>query len=170
MSRPHPYKVQLGEQLADLVIEGEELSIDGDKQNFIVDRLDDKTYNVVFNNKSYRLFIESTDKNKCTVFVNGRSHEIIVKNERDQLLDQYGIADVQHSVEREIHAPMPGLVLDVLVTAGDVVEAGNGLIVLEAMKMENELKSPSAGRVASIHVNPGDPVAKGELLIELEDQ
>ncbi len=168
MSRPHPYKIQLGEQQVDLVIEGEDLSINGSKQNFVVDRLDERTYSVVFNNKSYRLFIESTDKNKCTVFVNGRSHDIIVKDERDQLLDQYGIADAQHAVEREIRAPMPGLVLDVLVAEADEVEAGSGLIVLEAMKMENELKAPSKGRVASIHVNPGDPVAKGDLLIELD--
>lgn len=170
MSRPHSYKVQLGDQQVDLAIEGKNLLINEKKQDFVVDKLDDNTYNVLFNNKSYRLFIESIDKNTCTIFVNGRSHEISVKDERDQLLDQYGIADALHTVEREIRAPMPGLVLDILVTEAELVEVGHGLIVLEAMKMENELKAPSTGRVASIHVNPGDPVAKGDLLIELDDQ
>jgi pyruvate carboxylase subunit B len=65
-------------------------------------------------------------------------------------------------------APMPGLVVRVNVKAGDTVEAGQGLIVMEAMKMENELRVQAAGRVKTVLVTPGSVVEKGALLIELE--
>ncbi len=165
MSRPHPYKVQLGEQQVDLVIEGENLSINGKKQNFVVDQQGERTYHLVFNNKSYRLFIESIDKNKCTIFVNGRSHEILVKDERDQLLDRYGVADALHSIEREIRAPMPGLVLDILVAETDVVEAGGGLIVLEAMKMETSIYAERAGTIKEITAPVGTQIDAKDLLL-----
>ena len=63
---------------------------------------------------------------------------------------------------------MPGLVLRVLVEPGDEVEQGQGVAVLEAMKMENELTAPAAGTVAAVHVAAGDAVAKNELLIEVD--
>jgi len=169
MSRPHTYKVLLDDQQLDLVIEGENLIIAGESQDFVVDQIKENTYNIILNNRSYRLFIESIEDNKYTLQVNGSSHEITVKDERDLLLDSYGIADHKQSIEKEVRAPMPGLVLDVLVKQGDVVPAGKGLLVLEAMKMENELKASTAGKVARIHVNPGDPVAKGDLLLELDN-
>jgi len=64
-------------------------------------------------------------------------------------------------------APMPGLVVRVLVREGDEVEAGRGLVVLEAMKMENELKAPGAGTVRTVHVKPGAAVERGTPLVEL---
>jgi biotin carboxyl carrier protein len=67
-----------------------------------------------------------------------------------------------------LKAPMPGLVSRVLVSQGDAVGAGDGLIVIEAMKMENELRAKSAGRVRSVRVTPGTAVEKGAVLIELE--
>jgi biotin carboxyl carrier protein len=66
-----------------------------------------------------------------------------------------------------IKAPMPGLVLEIEVEEGQVVEAGQGLIVLEAMKMENEIKAGGAGVVQAIHVEPGQAVEKGTTLIEI---
>jgi pyruvate carboxylase subunit B len=63
---------------------------------------------------------------------------------------------------------MPGLVLDLLVEVGDEVAVDEGLLVLEAMKMENELKAPSGGVVQAIHAASGDAVDKDALLIEIE--
>jgi acetyl/propionyl-CoA carboxylase alpha subunit len=65
-------------------------------------------------------------------------------------------------------APMPGLVVRVQVRVGDTVQAGQGLIVMEAMKMENELRSATAGRVTGVHVEAGAVVEKGTVLVELE--
>jgi pyruvate carboxylase subunit B len=64
---------------------------------------------------------------------------------------------------------MPGLVVRVAATAGQAVAAGQGLIVLEAMKMENELRAPAAGRVTSVRVSEGQAVEKGQVLIEFGD-
>jgi biotin carboxyl carrier protein len=69
---------------------------------------------------------------------------------------------------RAVKAPMPGRVIRVLVAAGDQVAAHQGLIVIEAMKMQNELKSPKAGRIARIAAQPGDTVQSGDILIVVE--
>jgi biotin carboxyl carrier protein len=69
---------------------------------------------------------------------------------------------------REVRAPMPGRVVKVLVSPGDSVEPGTGLLVIEAMKMENELDAKSAGVIAGIFVSPGDIVERGALLVSLE--
>jgi pyruvate carboxylase subunit B len=65
-------------------------------------------------------------------------------------------------------APMPGLIVRVNADVGDTVQAGQGLVVMEAMKMENELRAQAGGRVKSVLVSPGTVVEKGALLIELE--
>jgi len=68
-----------------------------------------------------------------------------------------------------VRAPMPGLVVRVLVKAGQEVSAGTGIVVLEAMKMENELKAPAAGLVGAVRVAAGEPVEKGQVLVELRE-
>jgi len=77
-----------------------------------------------------------------------------------------GGADLE--TERVVTAPMPGLVVRVEVEVGQAVKAGQGLVVVEAMKMENELKAPADGTVARIEVQPGQTVDKGATLIVLE--
>ena len=69
---------------------------------------------------------------------------------------------------QNIIASMPGKVIRVLVSAGDAVEAGQGLIVVEAMKMQNEMKSPRDGVVVAINVKPGDTVNAGDVLAVVE--
>lgn len=66
-----------------------------------------------------------------------------------------------------LKAPMPGLIVRVNVVAGDVVQAGQWLVVMEAMKMENELRATAAGTVKAVHATPGSAVEKGALLVEL---
>jgi pyruvate carboxylase subunit B len=70
--------------------------------------------------------------------------------------------------EKTIAAPMPGLVLKVEVEVGDAVRAGQGVVIVEAMKMENELKAPADGVVAQILAVPGQTVEKGATLLVLE--
>ena len=69
---------------------------------------------------------------------------------------------------RAVKSPMPGRVVRVLVAAGDVVDEHQGVVVIEAMKMQNELKSPKAGRVARVAVAVGDTVGAGEFLAVIE--
>ncbi len=67
-----------------------------------------------------------------------------------------------------VTAPMPGKVVRVLVAPGDAVEAGQGLVVVEAMKMQNEMKAPRAGRVSAVPAREGATVAAGEALAVIE--
>jgi biotin carboxyl carrier protein len=69
---------------------------------------------------------------------------------------------------QSVAAPMPGKVVRVLACEGDVLEAGQGLLVVEAMKMQNELKAVRAGRVIELKAKAGDTVAAGDVLAVLE--
>ena len=69
---------------------------------------------------------------------------------------------------KEIRAFMPGKVIKLLVSMGDVVESGDGLIIVEAMKMQNEMKSPKHGRIRVIHVAEGDTVSAGRPLLTID--
>lgn len=84
------------------------------------------------------------------------------------LLERFGIASAASSGLVEVRAPMPGLVLSLGVEEGQIVATGDGLVVLEAMKMENELRAAAPGTVRSIHVVRGDAVGKNDLLVEIE--
>jgi biotin carboxyl carrier protein len=69
---------------------------------------------------------------------------------------------------RAVKAPMPGRVVRLLVKAGETVEEGQGVVVIEAMKMQNELKSPKAGRVIRVGAGVGDTVGSGDVLVVVE--
>jgi biotin carboxyl carrier protein len=79
-----------------------------------------------------------------------------------------GAAGAQDAGRAQIKAPMPGKIVRVLVEAGQRVEAGQGLIVVEAMKMQNELKSPKAGSVAELRAEAGSTVNAGDVLAVIE--
>lgn len=100
--------------------------------------------------------------------VNGITVEGSGFTELDLLIQELGFNLAQSHAVNEIHAPMPGLVLDIKVAEGEEVSEGDALLVLEAMKMENVIKSPGAGKVKTVHVSPTDSVEKGQLLVEFE--
>ena len=97
----------------------------------------------------------------------GETWSVEVVDERTRMLREMTGADQAVSGEQAIKAPMPGMVLRLEVEVGQRVEAGQGLLVLEAMKMENELKAHAAGVVRSIHVSEKQAVEKGTLLVEI---
>jgi len=104
----------------------------------------------------------------CVVKVNGKTHEVTITDAYDRLVKQMGLSTVvQHKINA-IHAPMPGLVFEIVAQPGQEVRKGDPLLILEAMKMENVLKSPGDGVVKNICVEKGAPVEKGQLLVELE--
>jgi biotin carboxyl carrier protein len=105
-------------------------------------------------------------RNMFEVAIRGNNHLVTVIDPRRLRTDEE--ADKHHHGSAEISAPMPGKVVRVLVEAGQEVEAGTGLVVVEAMKMQNELKSPRAGAVVSINVAAGDTVEAGTLLAVIE--
>ena len=95
-------------------------------------------------------------------------NELRVLDERTRAIRDVSAANAAPSGPAPILAPMPGLVIRVNVNPGDRIEAGHGVVVMEAMKMENELRATTAGTVKSIKVAPGTAVERGALLVELE--
>ena len=100
--------------------------------------------------------------------VRGRTFDVTVEDERTRTLRALADRSAGAAGPRELRAPMPGLITRVLAEAGQRVDAGDGLVVIEAMKMENELRAREAGTVAAIAVRPGDVVDRDQVLVTLE--
>ena len=100
--------------------------------------------------------------------VNGTTYEVQIENELDQLVEKLGFSSQSAAALSAVKAPMPGLILDVLVEEGQTVEKGTSLLILEAMKMENVIKATGDASVKKIEVLKGAAVEKGQVLIELE--
>lgn len=127
-------------------------------------------YHLLRNGKSYHVEVQNLDLANKTVAltVNGRPQTLRINDETDQLVKKLGLSVVAAAKSKNAVAPMPGLVLDIMVNEGDEVSADTPLLILEAMKMENVLKSEGEGVVKSIAVTQGDAVEKKQLLIEIE--
>jgi biotin carboxyl carrier protein len=100
------------------------------------------------------------------VIVNGKRMPFAIHDPRS-LRTRSG-AGVGADGPRAVKAPMPGRVVRVLVAVGDEVAAQQGLVVIEAMKMQNELKSPKMGRVARVSAQVGETVQSGDVLVVVE--
>jgi biotin carboxyl carrier protein len=115
-----------------------------------------------------RLLNVGEDGKTISAMVNGQKTEFVLKSETDLLLEKMGVGNAGQLSSKKIKAPMPGLIVKVLVIAGDKVEKGQVLLNFEAMKMENQLKSPGSGILKSVLVGQGDKIEKGQLLLEFE--
>lgn len=131
---------------------------------------DKEKSNIIFNNKSVEVETLETDFNKklYTLSINGNRYQVRIENQLDALISEMGLSLGNSSVEDEIHAPMPGIILEVNVSEGDEVKKGDFLCVLEAMKMENTLTASRDGIIKSVNIAKGETVDKGKLLIEFQ--
>jgi biotin carboxyl carrier protein len=129
--------------------------------DFTVARLDSDLYSVLIGGRSHEVIAAPADQ----VSVNGRRLLVEIRDPRrlSERRGAHGGAGRQNVV-----APMPGKIVRVLVEPGDVVEAGQGLVVVEAMKMQNEMKSPKAGRIVGVKTQADAAVAAGEVLVVIE--
>jgi pyruvate carboxylase subunit B len=100
--------------------------------------------------------------------MNGVWHSISVKDEQELLLDRLGFKTGAAATEGLLNAPMPGKILEIMVSEGDEVEKDQPLVILEAMKMENELKAPVGGTISSISAEVGQSLEKNSPILEIE--
>ncbi len=131
-------------------------------------KIADGYFHIIHQNKSYRAEVVTADKStkSFTFKINGKNYTVDLKDKIDLLLEKMGMNTTAAGKINHIKAPMPGLIIDLKVKAGDTVKPGDQLLILEAMKMENILKSQGEGIVKTVKVNKGDTVEKGQVLIQ----
>jgi pyruvate carboxylase subunit B len=100
--------------------------------------------------------------------LDGHTFAVEALDERTRAIRDLSAASGAAAGPAPIVAPMPGLVVRVNVAVGDAVQAGQGVVVMEAMKMENELRAAAGGTVRAVHAAAGTAVNKGAVLVELE--
>ncbi|GMV07227.1 MAG: acetyl-CoA carboxylase biotin carboxyl carrier protein subunit [Gemmatimonadota bacterium] len=117
---------------------------------------------------SFRILAARDGDARWHLHLRGRRFAVEAVDERTHTIREMTGAGAVPSGPRPIRAPMPGLVVKIEVAPGDRVDAGQGVVIVEAMKMENELKAEGPAVVARIHVAPGQAVEKDQVLIDLE--
>jgi len=124
-----------------------------------------KKFTLRINNKEYKIQAEKLeDAEKIKVNIDGVNHIVEIQEERNQ----FNKNEFSSHIPKNIEAPLPGEVLSIEVTVGQVVSSGTKLLVLEAMKMENIITAETDGKITSILVSKGDKVEAGQELIKIE--
>jgi acetyl/propionyl-CoA carboxylase alpha subunit len=158
----HDYQIEQKENSDSFTLNGKDFEINSVN-------ISEGIFHILHNSKSYTAELIETDESAklLTVRVNGNTYRIAIEDKYDALLHQLGMDKLLTPKVNDLKAPMPGMVLDVLVTEGQVIKKGDNLVVLEAMKMENNLKAQHDAKVKKVKVSKGTRVEKNEVLIEL---
>ena len=162
---------KLGEQSYTVEIEESSkgvyrISVDGNE--FVVDgkKTGRTNFSLIVENRSFEIEVDNREDD-YRVLVDGRNYHIHLLDERRVRVGGDS-ASAQAQGRQKVSVPMPGKVIAILVAEGDAVEKGQGLVIVEAMKMENEVHSPIAGEVKEIKVKTGDTVEGGAVLLIVE--
>ena len=140
-------------------VDGSEFLLDGKKTGRT-------NYSLIVDNRSFEVDIDVSEDD-YRVLVDGRNYHIHLLDERRMRLG--GVqAGIELQGRQRVSVPMPGKVVAVLVSEGDKVERGQGLVIVEAMKMENEVRSPIHGEVKEVKVKAGDSLEAGATLLVVE--
>jgi glutaconyl-CoA/methylmalonyl-CoA decarboxylase subunit gamma len=145
-----------------------EVVVDGEPHQVSLEAVNrGTTYSILIDGRSYEAFIERRE-GIYYVEVGSERHAVTVEDERLGRLRRLGGATREQTGELTMKAPMPGLVVAVRVEPGQQVEQGQGVVILEAMKMENEIRAPRGGVVKAVRVRAGQAVNQGEAMLVIE--
>lgn len=123
-----------------------------------------------FNGKKFSIEIISCHQNEYELLVNGVSYSFSVETPFSLQRKKMLALQSSESTTIRLKAPMPGKILEVMVKTGDMVKAGDTLLILEAMKMQNAILASTKGIIKKVLVREGDATSKSDLLIELEKE
>ncbi len=143
-----------------VTVDGEVLSVDF----FSIDQA--TAYSLLLDHDSYEILVNE-DEGEYQVLLQGYLFNVRVEDERARRLAQASRGFAPGSGEIHVKAPMPGMIVSVPVTEGQVVKKGDVLIILESMKMENELKAPRDGTVSAVRVQGRQSVEQNQTLITI---
>ncbi len=155
-------------QSHEVKILGKELFLNDELFDWDIERVKENYYHILKDNKSYTLEVVELDVDKKTISlkINNTHLQMLVRSKLDLLLEKLGMSANNAAKLQELKAPMPGLILKIMVEEGQEVKKGDSIMILEAMKMENIIKSPGEGIVKSVEVKEGDSVEKNSLLVK----
>ncbi|WP_370089280.1 biotin/lipoyl-containing protein [Ekhidna sp.] len=157
--------------------ETEKISVTNSKEGVLLNgelfdgevvKVGESSYKVYRETKIFTIDVVEREGKKMKLKVNGVLLDVSVTDHIDQILDKLGMDVSASAAVKDVKAPMPGSILNVIVAEGDEVTQGDQLLVLEAMKMENVIKSPGDGKVSKIHVVEKENVEKNQVLISFE--
>ena len=162
------YKIRVNDKFNFEVIPGKEQTlVNGKPVSLDINHISHNLFHILYQNKSFNAELIEVNKfdKTCIVRINCNIYTISVTDQFDELLRKLGMDNLNVLKVSDLKAPMPGMVLRIMVAVGDEVKKGTNLIVLEAMKMENIIKSPADVIIKSIKVNPSDKVEKNQVMI-----
>lgn len=162
------YYSRVGQREYEIEIEGDQVFVDGERIEVDLRQSGaPELYSLLFNGRSYELLIEA-ERFNYGVTVRGERFEVQVEDERTRRLNAGRMMPAVPEGELAVRAPIPGLVVRVLVEVGDTIQDGQALVLLEAMKMENEIRALRGGVVKKIEVAAGQRVEQNGVLLVLE--
>jgi biotin carboxyl carrier protein len=164
------YYVRVGDQELEVIHEGAEVRVDGATLEARLAEVEGTPVRMLtIGDEVHRIIVRpGPSRGRYTLWVDGFRHEVEALDERMRAIRELAGATAGPAGPAPLVAPMPGMIVRVQVQAGDKVQVGQGLVVMEAMKMENELRATAAATVKAVMALPGTAVEKGALLIELE--
>ncbi|GAB4241660.1 MAG: acetyl-CoA carboxylase biotin carboxyl carrier protein subunit [Ekhidna sp.] len=142
--------------------------LNGKPSKYNIEKVNERSFKVFSDSKIYDIQVIEQNGKEMSLSINNHVLTVKVSDHIDQILEELGMDALQANVVKEIKAPMPGAILNILTEEGNEVKEGDHLLVLEAMKMENVIKSPGEGKVSKIHVSEKDNVEKNQVLITFE--
>lgn len=162
------YTAHVNDQSFQIEISDDGFIVNGTAISWDVSRIRDGYFHILLNNRSYRAEVVEINKfeKRVVIKVNGKLYPVVMKDKFDLLLEKMGMNASAGAKVNNVRAPMPGLIIQLLVKDGDEVKSGDTLLILEAMKMENIIKAPGDATVKSVKVRKGDGVEKNQVLIE----
>lgn len=162
------YHVTVSGRTFEVELGPEGVSVDGrDVDVDFVSIADGATRSLLVDGASHRLAARRLGRGAWHLHLAGRRLLADVVDERTRVIRAMTGNATASLGPKPIRAPMPGMVVEIEVAEGEVVRAGQGVVVVEAMKMENELKADADAKVTRVHVEEGQAVEKDELLVDL---
>ena len=164
------YYVRVGDAELEVQLDGDEVRIDDATTQVRLTDVDGTPVRMLtVGDEVHRIVVRpGGSRGRYTIWVDGFRHEVEALDERMRAIRELAGATAGPVGPAPLIAPMPGMIVRVNVQVGDRVQPGQGLVVMEAMKMENELRAQAPATVKAVLAQPGSAVEKGALLIELE--
>ncbi len=155
----HEYEIEFDD--GQLVVDGEPVAVDFERIG------DPELYSMLIDGHSYELLVEA-ERFNYAVTVHGSQYQIQIEDERTRRMNAGRREGALPDGEAPVRAPIPGLVVKVLVEEGESVEQDQPLLILEAMKMENEIRSPRACVIKKVDVEAGQRVEQNATMLIID--